>query len=353
MNDVAELKRYVAVHARGQGLGDYEEILARVETEDAWVREWCRMGQEQERKGRDLHASRYYAMARFPYVDGPAREDALALCSRALGRWAASRTDVRPLELDLGDGRARCWTSGLSASDRKPLLLVMGGIVTVKEQWVPVLTTMRRLGMAGLVAEMPGVGENTSPYTAGSHQMLSRLLDAVRDRADVSRTYAVALSFSGHLALRCALGDRRIRGVITVGAPIGEFFTDTTWQSRLPRITVDTLAHLTATPPVTVLAGLGGWALTGEQLSALDIPVCYTASRRDEIIPAGEVELLKRHVRRLELVENDDVHGSPRYATATRLWTAASLLRVRDTRRPLRSAIELLMRAERLRSRAR
>jgi len=47
------------------------------------------------------------------------------------------------------------------------------------------------------------------------------------------------MSFSGHQALRCAMDDSRIKGVITVGAPIREFFTDTAWQKDLPKVMLD------------------------------------------------------------------------------------------------------------------
>jgi esterase FrsA len=355
VNDLGELKEYVAVHARGQRIGGYAELLGRVTSDDgdgpgSWVGEWCRAAELLEGRGKDLAAAKHYAMARFPYVDGAARREALERCVRTLDRWSGPR-GIERLDVELEQGRVRCWVSGLSASDPKPLLVVMGGIVTVKEQWAPILAHARRLGMAGLVTEMPGVGENTLRYTPQSPRMISGLLDAVTVRADTARTYAIALSFSGHLALRCAVEDPRIRAVITVGAPIGEFFTDTAWQRRLPRITVDTLAHMIGVKPGDVTGGLGEWALTGEDLAALDIPVSYVASLRDEIIPLGDVRLLEDHVRDLTLVVNDDVHGSPGHVTETQLWTLASLFRARGVRDPRSGAVGLLLRGHRLRRR--
>jgi pimeloyl-ACP methyl ester carboxylesterase len=232
----------------------------------------------------------------------------------------------------------------------------MGGIVSVKEQWAPILARIAQLGMAGVVTELPGVGENTLRYDAKSWQMLSGILDALSDRAEVNQTYAMTLSFSGHLALRCAVDDQRIRGVITTGAPINRFFTDTAWQEAVPGVTVDTLAALTGAEPGVVsagrvLAGLADWALSSDQLAALDIPVWYVASRRDEIIPAGELDLLREHVRELHLVANDDVHGSPEHTTETQLWCLLALLRMRGGHRLLRGTVGLLWRAQRTRGR--
>jgi hypothetical protein len=357
-NDVGELKQYAIVHARGQRIKGYQDVLDRIDCDDddakgSWAGEWSQAGELLEWQGRDLDAARYYAMARFPYVNGAVRQEAADRSVAAIDRWRAGNGNIEPLEVLLEGGQVRCWTSGLSRSGRKPLLIAMGGIVTIKEQWAPMLTNIRRLGMAGLITEMPGTGENTLRYQPESWQMLSGLLDAVADQADVSQTYAIALSFSGHMALRCALDDERIKGIITVGAPVSNFFTDIAWQQQLPRITIDTLAHMIGVTPDRVIGSLSEWALSPEQLASLDVPVFYAASSRDEITPASDVRLLRQHVRDLSLVTHDDVHGSPQYVTETQLWTAASLLRARGVRNLQSALISLMLRGHRFRDRAR
>jgi esterase FrsA len=344
MNDVSELKQFAVLHARAQSIPRYRELLDVIRTDEdgvpgSWAWEWGRAADLRLNAGHVLDASRLYAMARFPYVDGTARRHASVSCVSTFDRWRRAETDIQRLEIVLPGGRVRCWASGLSATKRLPLLLAMGGIVSVKEQWAPVLVHARRFGMAGIVTEMPGVGENTLRYEAESWRMISGLLDTVRDLADVAQTYAVAQSFGGHLAMRCAVDDPRIRGIVTVGAPVSGFFTNTVWQGTLPRITVDTLTHLTGVKSADLSSHLRHFALTADQLDGLTIPVCYLASRRDEIIPGSEVSLLKKHVRDLRLVENDDVHGSPHHVTESRVWTILSVLRMRDVHRPQRAVL--------------
>ncbi len=345
MNDVEELKRFALVHARAQGIKGYPEVLARIHTDEpgtpgSWVHEWQRAGRELSAAGDHLAACQHFNMARFPYVDGPARADALDACVAAYDQWrTAEQPGIERFEVELPGGRVRCWADGLSTRDPKPVLLIMGGIVSIKEQWAQGLVPLRRLGLAGIALEMPGVGENTLRYGRSSPAMLSAVLDAVADRAQVDQTYALAASFSGHLALRCALTDRRVRGVASVGAPISGFFTDPAWHKQLPRVTVDTLAHVTGTPFEELSGQLPDWRLTEAELESLDIPVCYLGSNRDEIIPPGETALLRRHLRRLHLVEYDDVHASPRYIVESRLWTALSILRMRRARNLQRAAV--------------
>ncbi|MFF9587494.1 alpha/beta fold hydrolase [Streptomyces achromogenes] len=355
MNDVTELKHFALTHARAQNIPRCEEILAGIDTDDgaqpgSWTWEWTRRGDALRLRGQLLDAVRHYTMARFPYVDGPARQIAHERALESFTAWAAGHRIDR-LDVPLPGGRVTCWASGLSGTERRPLVLMCGGIVSTKEQWAPALAALARFGLAGVVTEMPGVGENGLRYDAGSWRMLPAILDAVADRARVTTTYAMTLSFSGHLALRAAAEDRRIRGVVTAGAPVHTFFTDTEWLKNLPKVTADTLARLTRTPAESLPGLLAPWALSPGLIGSLGIPVACTASRRDEIIPPGDVRFLHDHVRRLELVVHDDVHGSPRHVVETRLWALLSILRMHGVRDVRTGALRGVLRLLRARSR--
>ncbi|HEU5110183.1 MAG TPA: alpha/beta hydrolase [Micromonosporaceae bacterium] len=338
MNDVDELKQFAAVHAQLQGVDDglWRGVLDRIRddgpgTPGSWVAEWSAAAAELEAQGELLAAAHCYILARFPYVDGPHRREALHRALRAFDAWRAGVPGIERIEVKLDDpaGTLRCWASGLSVTAPRPLLMFTGGIVSLKEQWAPLLMLGEQLGMAVVVGEMPGVGENLLPYRRDSWRMFTAVIDAVADRVVADQAYAIANSFSGHLALRCAAQDRRIRGVISNAAPISDFFTDAAWQARLPSITVATLAHLTGHPVGELGGRLRDWALTGPELSGLEIPVAYCVSRRDEITPPSEAEHLRAHVRHLSIMEFDDVHGSPGHLDETRQWVVGSLLSMR------------------------
>ncbi|MBL7497612.1 alpha/beta hydrolase [Frankia sp. CNm7] len=342
MSDVAELRQYALVHARSQGIGPdvYGPVLDGVDNdsdgaEGSWALAWSRAAADAERRGELLDAVRLYNLARFPYVDGPVRREAHARSVAAFDAWRRAGTDIQSLELDLPGGRVRAWGAGLSATERRPLVILMGGIVSTKESHAPALAEADVLGMAGIATEIPGIGENGLAYGPDSWRLLPDLLDAVADQADVANTYALTLSFSGHLALRAAAADPRIRGVVTTGAPVHDFFTDADWLAQVPRITLDTLAHLTGAKVADLPAHLRDWVIPDEELAGLDIPVAYAASLRDEIIPPGDLARLRRHLRRLEVLEKDDVHGSPAHVAEVRLWTILTVLRQRGVTGPV------------------
>jgi pimeloyl-ACP methyl ester carboxylesterase len=322
MNDVTELKHYVSVHAESLGMpADHvRRLLASITDDESWVAEWATWGSKFEAEGKLLDASQHFNFARFPFVDGPSRQAALDRCVDAVDRWRQGIPGIERLDLDILGGRVGCWGGWLDNKPSRPLLLISGGIVSIKEQWAPVLLAARELGLAAVVTEMPGVGENTLRYTPESWEMFPAILDALRDRADVTRSYVMAMSYSGQAAFRAAPEDTRIRGIVTAGAPVLEAFANAAWVRALPRVTIDTLAHMTGAAADALPRHLPGWALSGSQLAAIPVPVYYVASSRDEIIPPGDLRLLRRYVRKLDVLEHDDVHGAPAHAALTRQW---------------------------------
>ncbi|MEU4116968.1 alpha/beta hydrolase [Kitasatospora sp. NPDC028055] len=364
-NDLAELKQFVVAQATSQGItpAQYGAVLDGVVDDGdggpgSWVRRWTEAGDRLEREGRLLEAGRYYTMARFPYPSGSARREAEQRARDVFARWAADFPGIERIEVPTAAGPVAAWAGGLtaggpsaggpsaggltaggltaerlsaggpSAERPKPLLLMSGGIISLKEQWAPVLLQLAEFGLAGVVTEMPGVGENPLPYDLTAPALLPAVLDAVADRADTARTYALALSFSGNLALHAALTDPRIRGVVGAGLPVHDFFTDRAWHATVPRVTVDTLAHLARTDAGSVFDALAPLALDPDRLSKVDVPVGLVASARDEIIPPSDTDRLRRSLRSLRLRVHDDVHGSPRFFPQTRLWTLLTVLRM-------------------------
>ncbi|GGY05446.1 alpha/beta hydrolase [Streptomyces hiroshimensis] len=340
MDHLEELKEFARLHARGQGLSARrtDGVLRRIANDTpgdprSWAAVWTAEGREAAAAGRPLDACRHYALARFPHHGDPGRALAQRLCAGTFRTWSEGRPGIERLDIAYEGASFGCWAAGLDAERPRPLVVVMGGIVSVKEQWAPLLPKLARLGFAAVVTELPGVGENTLPYRPGSWRMLPHLFDRLAGRADVTDASLLALSFSGHLALRAAADDPRIRCILTVGAPVADFFTDELWWPRVPGITTATLVRLTRSADRAALRRLlPQFALTPGQIGAAAVPVRYVASSRDEIIPPREQALLRRYGHDVRFKTFDDVHGSPAHLGAVRRWLFGRLLGLRHLR---------------------
>lgn len=333
MEYLEELKDLIGLHIRTQdpGGGRLTGVLSRIVQEDGggaggWVSEWVAEGRNLEQAGARLEAVQCYNFARFPFVDGRLRAEAHRLGLEAFGRWVVEAgRGISRLEAVWNGHLIPFWFS--SAGEGRPLLIVLGGIVSPKEQWHQFLLAGRRLGCNVITAEFPGVGENTAPYGPGSHGFLAALIERVSGMADTDETLVVGMSFGGHLAMRLAAGDSRIRGITALGAPIHRFFRDRDWLARVPATTRKTLAHVMRVPADGLPEALAPLALDPAEVRRLDIPLHYVRSLRDEIVPPGEAAFLREHARNLEMVEFDDVHGSPNHMPEIRRYIPLSVLR--------------------------
>jgi esterase FrsA len=332
---LSELKQLVLLHARAQNLSTTRcvQLLKRIRSDgaqqdDSWVNVWSAVAHDCEARGQHLQASAHYGTARFPYVDGVGRAQAHGHCVRTFSNWAQSR-GVERMEVAGPEGRAALWIKrGPPGTTR--VLLVFGGIVSIKEQWAGLLDLTNRLGVTVALTELPGVGENSFRYGLESWRWLSMTLDRLRDAFGIVDAHLLALSFGGHLAMRAALHDARVRSVITVGAPVASFFTDDNLWRKLPDTTVRTLAHIMGCSRDSTRQRLVPLALNAGELRELRIPIFYIASSRDEIIPRADWEMLRRYAPQVAVLEYDDVHGSPAHLVQMRLRILGTLLRLQD-----------------------
>src|SRR5438445_5803861 len=153
-----------------------ERVLARIHSDepgapDSWARVWSGEAQRLADRGKLVQACRFYALARFPHHSDPDRVAAQRGVVESFDAWRGGK-GIEKLEFVHDDGVVSAWAAGLDAPRPRPLLVIMGGIVSVKEQWAQLLPRFVKLGFATVVAEMPGVGENTLPYGPDSWRLL-------------------------------------------------------------------------------------------------------------------------------------------------------------------------------------
>lgn len=333
MRALEESKDFVRLHARHMGMGttEIERVLGRINDldgvgEGSWVTEWTGLATELHRSGDASGAADLYVLARFPCADTPAKASA--------ARNAADITAARLAESGAGERRiARVGDTEVPflfarpTRPDAPLVVMMGGIVALKEQWSGFLGLSRRLGCAIAIADFPGVGENEVSYSRGAAEVYTAMMDAVAGECDADDTLAVAPSFGGHLALLCSAQDARLQGLVTVGAPLRAFFTDPGTRAGMPRITGRALGRAARVSPDDLPERLDQLALGPDEIAALRIPVTYVASTRDEIIPNSDWRDAAVLNSALTVYAFDDEHGAPHHLRQTRLLTLTALCR--------------------------
>jgi dipeptidyl aminopeptidase/acylaminoacyl peptidase len=224
---------------RGIDLADYQRLAEKVTTWDAWWDEWTAMGEHY------LQLADRYQAAGWPTSAGAAR--VRAGIAFHFGKALAVRDDPRYRELTTRSVQAV--TTGLRLFDptyerveapfdghtvvgnlrrppgthRPPLVLLIPGTESVKEEFPHWEQEFLTRGMATLSMDGPGQGE------VGFHlrirhdyeHAVSALLDALtgREDLDLTRIAAAGVSLGGYYAIRTAAFEPRITAVLANCGP--------------------------------------------------------------------------------------------------------------------------------------
>ncbi|MFQ3243616.1 MAG: esterase FrsA [Arenicella sp.] len=328
----SELGYLVLLHAVAQNLdiAKCRETIGKIHTlehshENSWVYQWNECAKAYLDKGDFLNAFQYFNLARFPFPSNKAMELAHQDCVDTFKQWTLEKNiSCERRIVQIGSHSVPFYFS--SNAENLPLLIVMGGIVSIKEQWNGFVSAGKKLGVCVVLAEMPGVGENPMPYDNDSDLLLDALVGAVEGEFFSQHIHLVMMSFSGNLGLKFAAREKRVKAVTTVGAPVKHFFTDQQWWVKVPLTTKRTLAYLCQCSEHQVFDAIKDFAIPETMLQKLTIPVYYIQSEHDEIIPSEEVTYLRKHVSGLHVTQYPDVHGSPRHMSQMQKWVPITVL---------------------------
>lgn len=106
---------------------------------------------------------------------------------------------------------------------RPPLVLVVPGLDSVKEELYAIENDFLRRGMATLAVDGPGQGENAPrfPIRPDWASVVGPLLDGLRDRNDVDldKVGLMGISMGGIYGPRAAASEKRLRAVVALAGP--------------------------------------------------------------------------------------------------------------------------------------
>jgi pimeloyl-ACP methyl ester carboxylesterase len=290
----------------GVDANDFERTTAAVERWEDWLDAWSALGDEHADAARDaeaggrrvtagdawLRAAVAYHFGKFVWVLDEARSRAVAdLAVQAL--YAAHTvlgTGAQRIEAPLGDGAVVGNLRRPEGAGRPPLVLLIPGLDSTKEEFFTLEQVFLRRGMATLSLDGPGQGEAgyTLPvrpdYEVAAAAALDRL--AGREDLDLGRVGALGVSLGGYYAPRAAAFEPRIRAVAGISGP---FNFGALWE-RLPPLTRETFAHKSgARDDADARERALALDLDGV-LERLDRPALFVTGRRDRLIPWEQTE---------------------------------------------------------------
>lgn len=339
-------------------LDELRETVGRLEgtTDDLWVPIWRGVGRSAEAEGDRLEdegdferakhaylqAKTYYSIGRFPGEITDLKAEISRDCIRAYGK-ASAHLDP-PLEIVDLDHAGRSMRSHFrapsEANDSRPCpaVLIMCGADVFKEDrgWAADLALEN--GMASLVMDAPGTGENPFPWGPESVSAWEAAVDylAARPEVDGRRIGAFGISRGGYSVMQLAgTAPDKLNAVVAIaGHPFGYRMTDDEWVDFLSHQRTRAQWKFGGPDDPPTFAGSSReaeeeqferWALS--ELGVVDRitqPVLMINGKLDHLAPIGNIYFMLEHgpvTGREARVYADAGHCAFKYQS---LWGPAS-----------------------------
>jgi predicted amidohydrolase/dienelactone hydrolase len=333
--------------ANGTSYGDFQATMARIQTWDQWCREWGRTAQHYEQlaeaaeaAGRTVTAGEAWRRAalgwhwgKFVFVDDldqqRAAHDRTVACFR---RGAATLSPPAELvRVPYGGTTLAAYLRIPEANHgRPPVVIMMPGLDSVKEELQATAEYMLSRGLAIIAVDGPGQGE--AEYELPIEPAYERVATAVadylegRDDIDPGRIGGFGVSLGGYYAARAAAYEPRIKAAVSLAGPY-QWSLD--WDILPPQTRATFQRRSGAATPEEARQKLAALTLEGAA-ARITIPLLVAAGGRDRLVPAYHAERLAREAPGAELMlDPDGRHGLTNHAFESRSkmadWLAAHL----------------------------
>jgi dienelactone hydrolase len=304
--------------AQGVDPNDFARVTAPLERWDQWLDAWVANGdlhadlaRDAERQGRRLTAGRAWVRAALAYhfakfvwmVDLDRHRQAADRAVAAL-REAHRLLDPTAERLEVPfEGTVMVATLRRPPDPvRPPLVLLLPGLDSTKEEFFNWEEVFLRRGMATLSLDGPGQGETgyATSIRPDYEVAVAAALDHLRgrDELDLERVGAVGVSLGGYYAPRAAAFEPRVRAAVAIGGPYN--FGDC-WDG-LPRLTRETFLHHAGAADDGAGRRAAARLDLGPVLPRLRQPLLVIFGRLDRLIPWQQAERVAAEAPAAELV---------------------------------------------------
>ena len=300
--------------SQGVDFNDFRRTTARVETWAEWLPGWVEAGdahraqaEEAEAAGNLLTAGEAYVRAALAYhfakfvwiVDVERNHEATERAKAAL--YAAHRC------LDPSAERVEIPFAGdaivgnLRGPRDAPLVLLLPGLDSTKEEFFWWEDTFLRRGLATFSLDGPGQGE--SGYRLHIRPDYEAAVSAALDTLDwPAPVGAAGVSLGGYYAPRAAAGEPRIRAVAGVSGP---FNFGECWDA-LPPLTRETFRHHAGSADDDEGRAKALVLDLSEVIGRLEQPALMITGKLDRIIPWEQTKRIADEAPNAEFVLFDD-----------------------------------------------
>ncbi|HEX4033126.1 MAG TPA: alpha/beta hydrolase [Solirubrobacteraceae bacterium] len=308
----------------GVDYNDFAATTARVQTWAQWLPEWSKTADhaaaravEAERAGRRRSAGEAWLRAavtrhfgKFVWVLDPEvhAEATHASVREMLAAHRLLETGLQRIEAPLDSAKVVANLRRPAGADRPPLVILIPGLDSTKEEFFHLEESFLRRGLATLSLDGAGQGEVglLLPIRHDYEACVAAILGALAERpnagVDLGQIGAFGVSLGGYYAARVAAYDPRVRALASLSGPynFGEIW------AKLPGLTRATF---------TLKSGAADEEEGRERALALDlagvceriaVPALFVTGRRDAVVPWQQTEQIARQTPTSKFVLHED-----------------------------------------------
>jgi len=199
-----------------------------------WVPAWRELGNQfesfgdiEEKKGNKtqarelfLQAKTFYSIGRFPAEVSNLKAEVSRDCVRAYKKASKHlNPPIQDVEIDCGGIKIKAHYRTPKSETKVPAVLVMCGADVFKEDRGWAADMALHEGMASLVMDAPGTGENPFPWEPESVKAWEAAIDTLMDRAEIDpeRVGAFGVSRGGYSVLQLAgTAPKKVKAVVAI-----------------------------------------------------------------------------------------------------------------------------------------
>lgn len=296
--------------ANGIDVNDFERVLGETTDWAGWAPAWQRvgdahrqLGEEAEAQGRTVTATEAYQRAavayhlgKFLWFEDAALHQRLSELTVATYRKALPHLDPPgervelPFEGTVIPGNLRV----PRGPSRPPLVLLVPGLDSVKEELFAMEKAFLDRGMATLSVDGPGQGENAPrfPIRADWSGVVKAILDGLAGRRDIDldRVGLMGISMGGIYGPRAAAKEKRLRALIALAGP---YDLSECWPALNPLTKGGYVAYTKSRDEAEAFERAKELTLRGV-LDQVTCPLLVVHGAKDRLFPPEQAERIAR-----------------------------------------------------------